>query len=70
MTELGVKGTVLGGTGGSMRLTLLDCTNGQASRGPEREEGKKKMDSQHQYIYGQYILSPQPSIRPWEFKMK
>lgn len=42
MTELGVKGTVLGGTGGSMRLTLRDCTNGQASRGPEREEEKKK----------------------------
>lgn len=54
MTELGVKGTVLCGTGGSMRLTLLDCTNGQASRGPEREEGKKKMDSQHQYMANIY----------------
>lgn len=42
MAELGVKGTVLCGTGRSMRLTVLDCTNGQASRGPEREEGKKR----------------------------
>jgi hypothetical protein len=40
MTELGFTGTLLCGTGGSMRLEVLNCTKGQASRGPEGEEGK------------------------------
>lgn len=33
MTELGFTGKLLCGTGGSMRLEVLNCTKGQASRG-------------------------------------